>query len=59
MDLDEVRRGFVGAGLPPHVVEEVLAAYVEAKRSTPSGITDRKRSRAVDSQRLSFAYSSM
>lgn len=32
MDLDQVRTGFKTSGLPGNLVDEVLAAYVEAKR---------------------------
>ncbi len=32
MDLADVRRGFVAAGIPAQLVDEVLDAYVEAKR---------------------------
>lgn len=32
MDLDEVRQGFLDSGFPGAVVDEVLEAYVEAKR---------------------------
>lgn len=32
MDLEEVRQGFLGAGLPAAEVDEVLEAYTEAKR---------------------------
>ena len=32
MDLDEVRKGFIDAGFPGNVVDEVLEAYTEAKR---------------------------
>jgi hypothetical protein len=32
LEFDEVRAGFLGAGLPEDVVDEVLEAYAEAKR---------------------------
>lgn len=32
MDLAQVRHGFIASGLPADLVDEVLAAYVEAKR---------------------------
>lgn len=32
MDLDEIRRGFVDAGFPDELVDEVLDSYVEAKQ---------------------------
>lgn len=32
MELADVRQGFIGAGLPEDVVDEVLEAYTEAKR---------------------------
>jgi hypothetical protein len=32
LELDDIRQGFLGAGLPENIVEEVLEAYVEAKR---------------------------
>jgi hypothetical protein len=32
MDLDDVRQGFVAAGIPQQLVDELLDAYEEAKR---------------------------
>jgi ribosomal protein L19E len=32
MDLDDVRQGFLAAGIPEQLVDELLEAYVEAKR---------------------------
>ena len=56
MDLDDVRLGFLAAGLPEDVVDEALEAYVEANREGQAWLLRYCDDRGIDYQERS-AYS--